>query len=137
MMATGSAPALGDSQRLLRLSLRLDALVSAAFAGLVLVGGPMLSDVLGAPLSLLWSVGVFVLAWAAVLWRLEARARISPRTVWAIIALNILWAIESVLLVVLGWVPLTGLGVAFVLTQAVAVAGLSDLQFVALRRATA
>jgi hypothetical protein len=95
----------------------------------------VLADWLGAPLSLLWSVGVFVLAWAVVLWRIESRPRVSPRTAWTIIALNTLWVIQSVLLVVLGWVPLTGLGVAFVLAQAAAVLALTDLQFVGVRRA--
>ena len=120
---------------LLRLSLRLDALVSAAFAALVLIGGPVLVDLLGAPLTLLWSVGVAVLAWSGALWWAERRERISPRAVWTIIALNLMWSLESVLLVVLGWVPLTGLGIAFVLLQAAAVLGLTDLQFVGLRRA--
>jgi hypothetical protein len=119
----------------LRVALRLDALVSAAFAALVLIGGPMLVDLLGASLTLLWSVGVAVLVWSGALWWVQLRARINPRAVWTIIALNLMWALESVLLVVLGWVPLTGLGVAFVLLQAAAVLGLTDLQFVGLRRA--
>jgi hypothetical protein len=55
--------------------------------------------------------------------------------VWGIIALNILWVIDSVVLVAAGWFALTVLGTVFVLVQALAVAIFADLEFVGLRRA--
>jgi hypothetical protein len=125
------------NQRLLRTALWLDALVSAGFGVMVLLGGPLLADLLGAPLGLLWPVGVVVLAYAAGLWVAQAHAPIRPNVGWSVIALNVAWAGASVVVVILGWLPLTGLGMAFVLLQAVVVAGFADLQFVGVRRAAA
>jgi hypothetical protein len=124
-------------QRLLRTALRLDALVSAGFGVLVLLGGPLLADVLGLPAGLLWPVGGVVVAYAAGLWLAQARTPISVSIGWSVIALNVAWASASVVAVVLGWWPLTGLGMTFVLLQAVVVAGFADLQFVGVRRAVA
>ncbi len=124
-------------EQLLRLALRIDAIVSAAFGLLVLLGSPILPELLGPPNALFWVVGVGVLIYAGTLWSAQARGRISPATGWSVVGLNLVWAIASVAAVVLGWLPLTGLGIAFVLLQAAVVAALADLQFVGLRRATA
>jgi hypothetical protein len=51
------------------------------------------------------------------------------------VALNGLWAVDSAILVAARPIALTGLGVAFVLAQAAAVALFATLQFLALRRA--
>jgi hypothetical protein len=122
------------TSNLLRVSLRLDALVSAAFGALLLLAGPVLTDLLGAPLALLWPVGAVALAYAVGLWVLERQPRVAGSAAWTVIALNAAWAAASVLLLVLGGLPLTGLGIAFVLLQALIVAGFADLQFLGLRR---
>ncbi len=49
-------------------------------------------------------------------------------------AMNILWAVDSALLLLTGWVAPTGLGLAFVLVQAGAVAVLAEAQYLGLRR---
>jgi hypothetical protein len=122
------------TSNLLRVSFRLDALVSGTFGALLLLAGPLLTDFLGAPLTLLWPVGAVALAYAVALWLAERRPRIDAATAWTVIALNIGWAGASVLLLVLGALPLTTLGVGFVVLQAIVVAGFADLQFVGLRR---
>ena len=91
---------------------------------------------LGAPLALLWPVALVCLLYAAALWLVQARPRISGGVAWSIVALNVVWAAASVVLVVLGWLPLTVLGVAFVVLQAVVVAALAELAVAGLRRAT-
>jgi hypothetical protein len=121
-------------ENLLRLSLRLDAIVSGVFGGLLVAGAPLLADVLGVPSGVLWAVGAVSLAYAGGLVLAERRPRISPITAWTVIVLNVVWAAVSVLLAVLSVLPLTGVGIAFVLLQAGIVAGLADLQFVAVRR---
>jgi len=63
------------------------------------------------------------------------RERLEPAAVWAIIVSNGLWAGASCLVLVSGMVAATGLGVAFVLAQAVVVAVLGELQYLGLRRA--
>ncbi len=52
-----------------------------------------------------------------------------------VIALNAIWVVESLLVAFGGWVSLTGVGLAFVLTQALAVAIFAEAQWIGLRRA--
>ncbi|MGL1423590.1 hypothetical protein ACSTJ1_00165, partial [Vibrio parahaemolyticus] len=54
--------------------------------------------------------------------------------VWAIIIVNAVWAIESVLLLFSGWVHPNALGQVFIVAQALMVAGFAELQFIGLRR---
>lgn len=48
--------------------------------------------------------------------------------------LNVLWAADCLILLASGWVAPTGLGIAFVLVQAVTVLAFADLQYLGLRR---
>jgi len=120
---------------LLRLALRLDAAASGALGLLTLLAGPALDELLGTPPALRWPVGLFLVAYATMLWVAAARPRLSQPVVWAVIVGNALWAIASVAVMVGDWVALTGLGNAAVLAQAVAVATFAALQFLGLRRA--
>jgi hypothetical protein len=52
----------------------------------------------------------------------------------AVIAANIAWVGASALVLLTGWIDPNGLGVAFVVLQAVVVAGLAELQYAGLRR---
>jgi hypothetical protein len=54
--------------------------------------------------------------------------------VWAVVACNVLWAMDCVALLFTGWIDPSLLGVAFLLMQAVAVAAFAELQVVGLRR---
>jgi glucose dehydrogenase len=128
------ATARGQRGGLLRLAVRIDAVVSAAFGVALLAGGGALSQLLGAPSTLLASVGGVCLVYSAALLLLQTRASIPRRAAWTVVVANTVWATASVLLILFGWLPLTPVGVALVLVQAVGVAALADLQFVALLR---
>jgi hypothetical protein len=69
----------------------------------------------------------------AVAW-LARRDEVSPAGVWAVIAANALWAVDSVVLLFTGWVAPTMLGYGFIVFQAVVVAAFAELQYVGLRR---
>lgn len=121
----------------LRFALIADAAASGALGlGLAALAGP-LSGLLGLPEALPRYVGIFLIVWAAgVLW-LGTRARPARRAVWAVIAVNAVWALDSVLLLLSGWIAPTALGVAFILVQAAAVAVFAEIQYVGLRRRAA
>jgi hypothetical protein len=78
-----------DRSGLLRLVLKLDAVASGALGALSLAAGPALDDLLGTPLALLVPVGAFLVVWAAALWILASRSRMSRTAVWAAIAINL------------------------------------------------
>lgn len=56
--------------------------------------------------------------------------------VFAVVACNASWALDSVLLLFTGWIEPTLLGEVFVAGQAIIVAVLAELEFVGLRRST-
>jgi hypothetical protein len=58
-------------------------------------------------------------------------------SVWAVIVCNALWAADSILLLMSGWVEPTGLGIIFVIAQAAAVAAFAEVEYFGMRRAAA
>jgi hypothetical protein len=123
-----------SSSVFLRRALLVDAAASGLTGALMLAGAGMLTDLLGLPAALLRGAGLVLVPYVAFVAIVAARARISAAAVWAVIACNALWTVASVALVIDGFVTPTALGTAFVIGQAVAVAALGVLQYVALRR---
>lgn len=122
---------------LLRLALRLDAMISG-MAGLgALVASPFLETLLGTPRGLLGPVGLLLIVYALLLWALARPPLINHAMVWGVILLNSAWAIASLVVVVGGWWGLTALGSAIVLGQAAIVALMLDLQILGVRRVRA
>jgi hypothetical protein len=95
-----------------------------------------LATLLGLPVGLLRWSGVILIPFAAFVAWLGTRARVQRPLVFAVVACNALWALDSVLLLVTGWVEPTILGEVFVLGQAAVVAVLAELEFFGLRRST-
>lgn len=125
----------------LRLALKLDAVATGAVGALVLLAaGTVVGNqrpfvlLLGTPLTLLVPVGLFLIAFAAFVWIVGSRRRVGGPGPWAAVVINVAYAVGCVVVVAAGWFPLSALGVAFVLAQAVAVALFAALQFAGLRR---
>jgi hypothetical protein len=121
----------------LRRVLLADAVASGATGALTLLAAAPLSGLLGLPAGLLRAAGLALLPYAAaVAWLALRRAEPARAVVWAVVAINAVWAVDSVLLLLVpGWVAPTALGVAFVLAQAAVVAGFAALQGLGLRTA--
>jgi hypothetical protein len=119
----------------MRLVLKLDAVATGAVGLLSVAAGPMLDDLLGIPLALLVPVGLFLVAYAAAIWIVATRRRVSRLAVWAAVAINLIYVVDCLVVVAASWLPLTALGTAFVLFQAAAVTLFAAAQFYALRKA--
>lgn len=116
----------------LRRVLLVDAVASGA-TGMLAAAVP-LSGLLGLPAGLLRGAGLVLLPYAGLIAWLALRRAMPPRwAVWGVVAINATWAADSVLLLLTGWVAPTALGLAFVLAQALVVAGLALLQAMAVR----
>jgi hypothetical protein len=120
---------------LLRFALRLDASVSAANGVAYLALFWLLDDWLGVPAALLVGVGAFFLAFAAFVAHLATQAADRRGAVAAVIAGNVLWALDSALLLAADWFSPTTAGQVVIALQAAGVAGLAALQYAGLRRA--
>ena len=125
------------SSHFLRRALVLDAVASGATALVVIVAAGFIDQLLGLPVALLRGAGLLLVPYVAFVAFVATRPRIEPAAVFLIIACNVLWALASFLLLLSGKLAPTGLGIAFVLAQAVVVALLGELQWMGLRRPAA
>jgi len=126
---------LTNPQDLLQRALRADAIGSAASVVALVAFARPLAALLEVPAELLLAVGALLVPFAA----LAAAAAWPPQPrralAWAVIGLNGAWLAAS------AWLPLSGriapnaLGVAVIALQALAVAGIAELEWFALRRA--
>lgn len=118
----------------LRRVLALDAVTSGVMGAVLVLAVAPLSSLLGLPASLLTWSGLCLLPFAAFVGWLATR-ELPPRAgVWAVVLCNAFWAVDSIVLLVSGWVEPTFLGTVFVVFQALVVAVLAELQFFGLRR---
>lgn len=117
-----------SSTPVLRLALLGDALASGATGLLACLGAGLLAEPLGLPTTLLRGAGLALLPYAAFVWWLGTRPEPARGAVLAVVAVNVLWAVDSLALLASGWVAPTALGVAFVALQACVVAGFAAAQ---------
>lgn len=119
--------------RFLPVVLRLDGVSCLLTAAAQLGATPSLARATGLPESLLMATGAFMLVYGITVSMLSM-ARTIPRGLVGLIAIgNLGWALGAMML--LGWahLPLSALGQAWVLAQAVTVVVLADLQWMGLR----
>lgn len=119
----------------LRRVLYADAATCVASGLLMTLGSGLFGQFSGLPTGLLRSAGVSLFPFAALLVYLATRDHLSPPVVWAVIVLNALWTVDSLLLLLTGWVAPTEVGYAFVIAQALGVAMFAGLEYLGLRKA--
>jgi hypothetical protein len=118
--------------RLLRFACTLDGIASAGLGVLALIAGPSLD--LGLPSGLLLGVGAFLVVYGIAVYVIGTRTPVNRSLVRVVVLGNLLWVVDSALTALAGWFPITVLGQAVVLAQAVAVVGIVVLQIAGLRR---
>ena len=121
---------------LLRKALRADAVLSGLTGLLLLIASNPLAGPFGLPVGLLRWSGVILVPFAAFVAYIATRTRVHRLLVFAVVACNALWALDSVSLLFTGWIEPTLLGEVFVILQAVVVLVLAELEFIGLRRST-
>jgi hypothetical protein len=122
------------SRPLLRTALKLDAVVTGANGAAYLAAAGPLGELLGLGETLLRATGAFLLVYAAVVWIVGSRREIPRGPVYAIVAANAIWAVDSVVMAIAGWGDPTTAGTVWILMQAVVVAAFAELQLAGLRR---
>lgn len=122
------------SSPFLRRALAADAITSGAMGVLLAAAGGVLEGLLGIPAAFSHPVGLFLVAYAAFIAWMAVKPSLPGRLVWAVIVVNGLWVIESIVALAAGFLQPTALGYAFVIAQALAVAAFAELQVMGLRR---
>ncbi len=123
-----------NSPAFLRRVLTLDSASCLAIGLLLCLGAGPLSGLFGLGERLLFGAGLLLLPLAALIGWLASRPAPPTTLVWLVIAGNVAWTAESVLLIETEAGRITALGTAFVAGQALAVLGLALLEYAGLRR---
>lgn len=119
----------------LRKLLFLDAATCAGMGIVLVLGSGFIAGLTRLPPALLLYAGIALLPIAAFMAIVATRPVPPLPGVWLVIAGNMLWVAASVLLPVGGLISPNPLGWAFVLAQALVVAGLAGLEYGAVRNA--
>jgi hypothetical protein len=123
-----------QSPSFLRRVLLADAVTGFGTGLMLLFGANALENLLGIPAALLQGAGVILLPLAGLITLLATRAQPPRMAVWAVIACNAMWTIDSFVLLLSGWIAPNELGQAFIVMQAVIVAIFAELEYFALRK---
>lgn len=126
-----------QSSPLLRKALALDAAACAGMGLLLSTAAGSLAEPFGLPESFLRGAGVVLLPCALLLGFLASRKLLPHLAVYAVIGINLVWIVDSIAILLMGWFAPTGLGIAFVLAQAAAVAIVTELEVIGFRRSAA
>jgi hypothetical protein len=118
----------------LRRAILADAIFSGASAVLLTLGAGPLAPLLNLPEPLLRETGLFLIAYAALVWWLGTRQAMPKPLVIIVIAGNAAWTIASIALLFSGWVNPNLLGEVLVAMQAIAVGAFAELQYIGLRK---
>ena len=116
--------------------LTLDAASCLAMGLLLTLGAGALAPMFGIDRQIVGGAGLALIPIGLFILWLGTRQAAAPAFVYLVIAGNIAWSVESVVLIA-NADGITALGIAFVGVQAAAVAGLSLLEWIGVRRARA
>jgi hypothetical protein len=122
---------------LLRRVLIVDAVSSGAMGLGMIAFAELLAGLLQLPLDLISQAGIVLLPFAAFVGFVASRSEPSRLAVWMIIGLNVVWVVDSIVLLFTGWVAPNALGYAFVIGQAAVVLAFADFEYMGLKRSTA
>ncbi|MFG3041676.1 hypothetical protein ACGFYZ_32720 [Streptomyces sp. NPDC048330] len=115
--------------------LALDAVVTGANGIAYAAASGPLGELLGVDAGLLFELGLFLTVFAAGVGWLASRPEPSALAVKAVVDANAVWAVLSVVALVV-WLEPTAAGLVWAPVQAATVAGFAGLQWAALRAAT-
>jgi hypothetical protein len=124
---TTGSPTL-SREALLRLVLKLDAVVTGANGVAYLAAAGPLEDLLGVDAAVQRPIGAFLMLFAGGVWLVATRPAIPHRAVLAIAGANAFWAIASLAFAIAGVSSPTTLGTVWIVLQALVVGGFASLQ---------
>ncbi|MFC4123601.1 hypothetical protein [Nocardia rhizosphaerae] len=122
-------------EQLLRLSLRLDAVVTGANGIAYLALAYPLERLLGLDVTAAMAIGAFLTAYGLAVAAVGLRSPVSRPAAAAVAIGNAGWVVASIAAVLTGALNLTTAGTAWAILQACTVGAFAALQYLGLRRA--
>ncbi|MCP2278944.1 hypothetical protein SAMN04244553_3942 [Nocardia amikacinitolerans] len=138
-MTTATSPGylstlLAPGDKLLRTSLRLDAVITGANGIAYLALSGPLESLLGLDRGLGIAIGVFLTLYGLGVAAIGSTKSINPVAARAVIGLNAAWVLVSLVALVEGALDLTVVGSVWTVMQAATVGGFAALQYLGLRK---
>lgn len=124
------------NQKFLKTVLLLDAAVTGVNALAYLLLPSFIKEHLGYSLELQLGAGIFLAVFVVFVLLTALRQNISEGSVKAIIGVNLLWPIVSLVALIAGWLTATTLGAVWAVLQALVVAAFALLQTRGLKQAS-
>jgi protein-S-isoprenylcysteine O-methyltransferase Ste14 len=121
----------------LRRALQADAIFSGVAALMFVFGASLFASLTNLPEVFLRNTGFVLVVYAALVGYLGTRTMMAKAAVWTVIAVNAIWAVDSIALLASGLLSPNLFGQALIVMQAVAVGVFAELQFIGLRRSAA
>ena len=104
-----------------------DGVLGLATGSLLVLASAWLAELLALPRELLLGSGLALLPLGLFLLWLSSGETVNRLLVWAVLAVNALWVVDSLLLLIAGWIAPNLLGHIFVIGQALLVLLLIEL----------
>jgi len=123
-----------NASPLLRRALLADGLMGIASGSLLILLNSWYANLLALPGDLLLAAGLTLLPLGLFLMWLGSQETVSRRLVWVVLAINAMWAIDSLVLLFSGWISPNLLGQVFVIGQAALVLLFLELELIGLKR---
>jgi len=133
-MTTITSPARVRSDRLLRLALRADALISGTGGVILAAAAGAIASESGIPQSAVYVLAAVLVGYGVAVYGLSTMAAVRRPGIAVAIA-NVVFTIAAILAVVDDVWPLTTTGVAMMIVSAVYTLAMAELQYQGVRRA--
>jgi hypothetical protein len=122
------------ASRPLRTVIAIDAAACGLSGAALILDAAVVAGPVGLPDGVLEAIGLFLVVYAGCLALLAGRPALPRGLVWALVVLNVAWAVESLAMPLIGWADPNGFGWALLAAQAAGALLVADLQVLALRR---
>jgi hypothetical protein len=123
-----------NASPLLRRALLADGLMGIASGSLLILLNSWYANLLALPGDLLLGAGLTLLPLGLFLMWMGSQETVSRRLVWVVLAINAMWAIDSLVLLFSGWISPNLLGQVFIIGQAALVLLFLELELIGLKR---
>ena len=133
MTAITTRPVRESTDSLLRFALRADATLCGALGLFVAMAADPLSRLSGLSATSEWIAGAALVGYGVALY-LAARVPNVGRVGVTVLAGNIAFAVLVAVVLIAGWLPLTGIGVASTIAFTVVTVGFAYAQYLGVRR---
>ncbi|MFD3972513.1 hypothetical protein [Streptomyces cyaneofuscatus] len=117
-----------------RMALTLDAVATGLNGIAYLALATILDSLFGVTTAVQYPVGAFLLLYALGVLAIGTRKEVNRTGLTAVIVMNLLWVVLSLVVLISGVLSPTGVGAVWIVLQSLTVGGFAALQYVGLKR---